>query len=85
MRRFNWKVNMSRSTASGLRITPAIAAYYNYRIDPPSVEAELNVYAKGIAPRRDFTGFQTRKQREEDEREQRRALLGADHRPEPIY
>ena len=61
---------MSRSTASGLRITPAIAAFYNYQIDPPSVEAELNVYAKGAPPRLDFTGFQTRKQREETEREQ---------------
>ena len=61
---------MPRSTASGLRITPAIAAYYNYQIDPPSVEAELNVYAKGAPPRRDFAGFQTRQQREEDQREQ---------------
>lgn len=60
---------MYRSTASGLRITPAIAAFYNYQIDPPSVEAELNVYATGAPPRLDFTGFQTRKQREENQRE----------------
>jgi hypothetical protein len=33
------------------------------------VEAEVSVYAKGTAPRRDFTGFRSRKQREEDERE----------------
>jgi hypothetical protein len=56
---------MGRSTASGLRITPAIAAFYNYRIHPPSVEAELSVYAKGAPPRRDFTDFQSRKQQRE--------------------
>jgi hypothetical protein len=61
---------MPRSTASGLHITPAVAAFYNYQIDPPSVEAEVSVYAKGAPPRRDFTGFRSRKQREEDEREQ---------------
>jgi hypothetical protein len=58
---------MHRLTVSGLRITPAIAAFYNYRIHPPSVEAELSVYAKGAPPRRDFTDFQSRKQRKEDE------------------
>ena len=56
-----------RSTASSLRITPEIAAFYNYQIHPPSVEAEVNVYAKGGALRRDFTGFRSRKQREEDQ------------------
>ena len=60
---------MPRSTASGLRITPTVAAFYNYQIHPPSVEAELCVYAKGAARRADFTGFQSRKHREEDERE----------------
>jgi hypothetical protein len=59
---------MPRSTASGLRITPAVAAFYNYQILPPSVEAEFSVYAKGALPRRDFTGFRSRSQREEDER-----------------
>jgi hypothetical protein len=58
---------MPRSTAPGLRITPAVAAFYNYQIDPPSVEAKVNVYAKGAAPRGDFTGFRSRKQRVEDE------------------
>jgi hypothetical protein len=43
------KVKMPRSTASGLRITPAVAATYNYQIDPPSVEAEVNVYAKAAS------------------------------------
>jgi len=57
---------MPRSTASGLRITPAVADFYNYQIHPPSAETELSVYAKGAPPRRDFTGFQSRKQREED-------------------
>ena len=60
---------MPGSTTSGLRITPAVAAFYNYQISPPSVEAEVNVYAKGAPPRRDFTGFQSRKQREAEERE----------------
>jgi hypothetical protein len=59
---------MPRSTSSGLRITPLVAAFYNYQISPPSVEAEVSVYAKGSAPRADFTGFQSRKQREEEER-----------------
>jgi hypothetical protein len=59
---------MPRSTASGLRITPTVAAIYNYQIDPPSVQAEVNAYAKGAPTRQDFTGFQSRKQREEDER-----------------
>ncbi|MGB6944335.1 MAG: hypothetical protein WBE37_18175 [Bryobacteraceae bacterium] len=59
---------MPRSTASGLRITPAVAAIYNYQIDLPLVEAEVNIYAKGAPARQDFTGFQSRKQREEDER-----------------
>jgi hypothetical protein len=63
--------NMPRCAASGLSITPAVAAFYNYRIHPPSVETELSVYAKGAPPRPDFTGFQTRKQRDEDEREQK--------------
>jgi hypothetical protein len=63
--------NMPRSTAPGVRITPAVAAFYNYRIHPPSVEAEVSVYAHGAPPRQDFTGFRSRKQREEDEREQR--------------
>jgi hypothetical protein len=56
---------MPRSTTSGLRITPAVAAFYNYQIHPPSVETEVNVYARGAPPRRDFTGFQSRKQHEE--------------------
>jgi hypothetical protein len=60
---------MPRSTASGLRITPTVAAFYNYQIHPPSVEAELRVYAKGAAPRADFTGFQSRTHRAEDARE----------------
>jgi hypothetical protein len=60
---------MPRSTASGLRITPEVAAFYNYQIHPPSVEAEVSMYAKGAPPRRDFTGFRSRRQREEDERE----------------
>ena len=64
---------MTRSTASGLRITPAVAAFYNYQIHAPSVEAEVRVYAKGAPPRRDFTGFQSRQQRQEDEREQQRS------------
>jgi hypothetical protein len=59
---------MPRFTASGLRITPEVAAFYNYRIHSPSVEAEVTVYAKGAPRRPDFTGFQSRKQREEDER-----------------
>jgi len=59
---------MPRSTASGLRITPTVAAFYNYQIHPPSAEIELSVYAKGAPPRRDFTGFQSRSQRGEDER-----------------
>ncbi len=61
---------MPRSTASGLRITPAVAAIYNDQIDPPSVESEVDIYAKGAAARQDFIGFQSRKQREEDERSQ---------------
>jgi hypothetical protein len=68
---------MPRSTASGLRITPAVAAFYNYQIHPPSVKAELNVYAKGALPRRDFTGFRSRKQREEDDREQHLARISS--------
>jgi hypothetical protein len=54
---------------SGLSITFAVAAFYNYQPHPPSVEAEVNVYATGAPRRSDFTGFQSRKQREEDERE----------------
>jgi hypothetical protein len=42
---------MPRSTASGLRITPSIAAFYNYQIHPSSVEAEVSVFAQGVAPR----------------------------------
>ena len=61
---------MPRSTTSGLRITPSVAAFYNYQVSPPSVDAEVNVYAKGAPPRRDFTGFRSRRQREQDEREQ---------------
>lgn len=57
---------MPRSTASGLSITPTVAGFYHYQIHPPSVETELNVYAEGAAPRSDFTGFQSRKQREEE-------------------
>jgi len=60
---------MPRSTASGLSITPEVATFYNYQIDPPSVEAEVSFYAKGSQPRRDCTGFQTRRQREEDQRQ----------------
>jgi hypothetical protein len=60
---------MRLSTASGLRITPEVAAFYNYQIHSPSVEAEVSVYAKGAPPRRDFRGFRSRKQREEDERD----------------
>jgi hypothetical protein len=60
---------MPRSTASGLNIPPSVAAFYNYQIHAPSVETEVTVYAKGAAPRTDFTGFRSRKQREEDERE----------------
>jgi len=60
---------MPRSTASGLHIAPAVAAFYNYRIHPPSAETEVSVYAKGAGPRSDFTGFRSRKQREEDEQE----------------
>jgi hypothetical protein len=59
---------MPRFTSSGLRITPQIAAFYNYQIHPPSAETERNVYAKGSPPRKDFTGFRSRKQRDEDER-----------------
>jgi hypothetical protein len=36
---------MPRSTMSGLSITSAVAAFYNYQPHPPSVEAEVNVYA----------------------------------------
>ena len=61
-------LSIPRSTASGLRITPAVAAFYNYQIHPPSVEIELTVYAQGATPWADFTGFQSRKQREEDAR-----------------
>jgi hypothetical protein len=57
---------MPRTTAPGLSITPAVAAFYNYQIHPPSVEAEVSVYAKGVQPRSDFMGFRSRKQREED-------------------
>jgi hypothetical protein len=64
------KVKHASIHGLGLRITPAVAAFYNYQIDPPSVEAEASVYAKSAPPRRDFTGFQSRAQREEDEREQ---------------
>jgi hypothetical protein len=60
--------NLPRSISAGLRITPAVAAFYNYQIHPPSVEAEVNVYATGAPPRRDFTGFRSRKQREEETR-----------------
>jgi hypothetical protein len=60
---------MPQSTTSGLRITPSVAAFYNYQVSPASVEAEVNVYAKGAPPRRDYTGFRSRRQREEDERE----------------
>jgi hypothetical protein len=60
---------MPRSTASGLRITPTVAPFYNYQIHPSSVEADVRVYAKGAARRGDFTGFQSRKQRAEDARE----------------
>jgi hypothetical protein len=64
---------MPRSTASGLSITPPVSAFYNYQIHSPSVEAEVNVYAAaGVPLRRDFTGFRSRRQRAEDEREQRR-------------
>jgi hypothetical protein len=59
---------MPQSTNAGLRITPSVAAFYNYQISPPSVEAEVKVYAKGAPPRLDFKGFQSRRQREEDER-----------------
>ena len=69
---------MPRSTASGLRITPAVAAIYNYQIAPPSVEAEVNIYAKGAPPRQDFTGFQSRKQREEEERSRETAQTHPD-------
>ena len=62
---------MPKSTASGLRITPTVAAFYNYQIHPPSVEAEVNVYAQGAPERRDFTGFRSRRQRAEDDSEQR--------------
>ena len=62
---------MPRSTTSGLRITPAVAAFYNYQTDPPSVEAEVSFYARGAWPRPDFTGSRSRRQREADEREQR--------------
>jgi hypothetical protein len=61
-----------RSTASGLSITPAVAAFYNYQIHSQSVEAEVNAYAPGVPQRRDFTGFRSRQQRAEDEREQPR-------------
>jgi hypothetical protein len=61
---------MPRSTASGLSITPAVAGFYNYQISPKSVEVEVNIYAKGAPPREDFTGFQSRKQRAEDDRQQ---------------
>jgi len=60
---------MPKSSASGLSITPAVARFYNYQIDPPSAEAEVSVYAKGAPPWRDFTGFQSRRQRAEDEDE----------------
>jgi hypothetical protein len=60
---------MPQSTTSGLRIIPSVAAFYNYQISPPSVEAEVNVYAKGARPRRDFTGFRSRQQREDDARQ----------------
>ena len=70
---------MPRSTASGLRITPSVAAFYNYQIHPPSVEAEVRVYAMGAAPRLDFTGFQSRKQREEDQLNQYRACSVKHH------
>jgi hypothetical protein len=60
---------MHRSTSSGLRITPEVAIFYNYQVSLPSVEAEVSVYAKGAPPRRDVTGFQSHRQREEDERE----------------
>jgi hypothetical protein len=46
-----------------------VATFYNYQVHPPSVETELNVYAKGAPLRPDFTGFRSRKQREDDERE----------------
>jgi hypothetical protein len=61
---------MPRSTASGLHIPPTVAAFYNYQIHAPSTEAEVSVYAKGAPQRPDFTGFRSRKQRAEDEREQ---------------
>jgi hypothetical protein len=64
---------MPRSTAPGLRITPVVAAFYNYQIDPTSVQAEVNVYAKGAAPRGDF---RSRKQREEDESPVRSTNVG---------
>ena len=67
---------MPRSTAPGLRITPVVAAFYNYQIDPPSVQAEVNVYAKGAAHRGDFTDFRSRKQREEDESPVRSTNVG---------
>ena len=60
---------MPQSTNSGLHITPSVADFYNYCVSPPSVEAEVNVYAKGAPPSQDFTGFRSRQQREEDERE----------------
>jgi hypothetical protein len=70
---------MPRSTVPGLRITSAVAAFYNYQIHPRSVEAEVNVYAKGAPPRQDFTGFQSRKQREEDQLNQYRACSVKHH------
>ncbi len=59
---------MPRSTASGLSITSLVAAFYNYQLHPPSVEAEVNVFAQGAPRRSDFNNFRSRKQREEDER-----------------
>jgi hypothetical protein len=44
-----------------------VAAFYSYQLHPPSVEAEVNVFAKGAPVRQDLTGFQTRKQPEEDD------------------
>jgi hypothetical protein len=46
---------MPRSIAPGLRITLAAAAFYNYQIDPPWVEAER--LREGRRATRGFHGF----------------------------
>jgi hypothetical protein len=69
---------MPRSTTSGLHIRPEVAAFYNPQGSLPSVEAEVSVYARGASPRLDFTGFQNRRQREEDERERQLARTPAE-------